>query len=110
MNPGGSPDDEAERQLSLLTRMTAALGRYPVSVSIAAGSRLRLTVAGTDRDNLYVPERDPAPVLTLFFGGRRGSRLDLPVEDAARRPEGRVIPGAFADQDPGFAFGKSGSH
>ena len=26
VNPGGSPDDEAERQLSLLTRMTAALG------------------------------------------------------------------------------------
>ena len=91
-------------------RMTAALELYPVSVSIAAGSRLRLTVAGTDRDNLYVPERDPAPVLTLFFGGPRGSRLDLPMEDAARRPEGRVIPGAFADQDPGFAFGKSGSH
>ena len=80
--------------------MTAALELYPVSVSIAAGSRLRLTVAGTDRDNLYVPERDPVPVLTLFFGGPGGSRLDLPVEDAARRPEGRVI----AD-----AFGRSGS-
>lgn len=26
VNPGGSPEDEAERQLSLLTRMTAALG------------------------------------------------------------------------------------
>jgi len=87
-------------------RMTAALELYPVSVSIGAGSRLRLTVAGTDRDNLYVPERDPAPVLTLFFGGRSGSRLELPVEDVARRPEGRVIPGAFEGQDPGFAFGK----
>ena len=85
--------------------MTAALELYPVSVSIGAGSRLRLTVAGTDRDNLYVPERDPAPVLTLFFGGRSGSRLELPVEDTERRPEGRVIPDAFEGQDAGFAFG-----
>ncbi|MCY3772079.1 MAG: CocE/NonD family hydrolase [Gemmatimonadetes bacterium] len=87
-------------------RMTAALELYPVSVSIGAGSRLRLTVAGTDRDNLYVPERDPAPVLTLFFGGPSGSRLELPVEDVARRPEGRVIPDAFEGQAPGFAFAK----
>ena len=86
-------------------RMTAALELYPVSVSIGAGSRLRLTVAGTDRDNLYVPKRDPAPVLTLFFGGRSGSRLELPVEDTERRPEGRVIPDAFEGQDAGFAFG-----
>ena len=88
-------------------RMTAALELYPVSVSIGAGSRLRLTVAGTDRDNLHVPERDPAPVLTLYFGGPSGSRLELPLEDAARRPEGRVIQDAFAGQDPGFAFARS---
>ncbi len=87
-------------------RMTAALELYPVSVAIGVGSRLRLTVAGTDRDNLYVPERDPAPVLTLFFGGRSGSRLELPVEDVAGRPEGRVIPDAFEGQAPGFAFAK----
>ena len=87
-------------------RMTAALELYPVSVALEAGSRLRLTVAGTDRDNLHVPERDPAPVLTFFLGGDSPSRLVLPVENAARRPEGRILPDAFAGQDPGFAFGK----
>ena len=87
-------------------RMTAALELYPASVSLARGSRLRLTIAGTDRDNLYVPERDPIPVLTFFFGGDSGSRLDLPVEDASKRPSDRILPDAFAGQDPGFAFGK----
>ena len=85
-------------------RMTAALELYPVSVSLHAGSRLRLTIAGTDRDNLHVPEREPVPVLTFFLGGSTGSRLELPVEHAARRPDGRLLPDAFAGQDPGFAF------
>ncbi len=85
-------------------RMTAALELHPVSVSLFAGSRLRLTVAGTDRDNLHVPERDPAPVLTFFFGGEAGSRLELPLENAAKRPAGRILPDAFGGQDPGFAF------
>ena len=87
-------------------RMSAALELYPVSVLLPAGCRLRLTIAGTDRDNLYVPERDPAPVLTFFLGGGSGSRLVLPVEKADRRPEGRVLDDAFAGQDPGFAFRK----
>ena len=86
-------------------RMTAALELYPVSVALEAGSRLRLTVAGTDRDNLHVPERDPAPVLTFFLGGDSPSRLVLPLENAARRPADRILPDAFAGQDPGFAFG-----
>lgn len=87
-------------------RITAALELYPASVLLASGSRLRLTIAGTDRDNLYVPERDPSPVLTFFFGGDAGSRLDLPVENASRRPSNRILANAFAGQDPGFAFGK----
>ena len=86
--------------------MTAALELHPVSVSLFAGSRLRLTVAGTDRDNLHVPERDPAPVLTFFFGGEAGSRLELPIENDAKRPAGRILPGAFGGQDPGFAFAR----
>ena len=52
---------------------------------------------------------DTPLAISAIAGSELEDRLDLPVEDAARRPEGRVIPDAFADQDPGFAFGKSGS-
>lgn len=41
-------------------RMTAALELHPVSVSLRAGSRLRLTIAGTEGDNLYMPEWEHA--------------------------------------------------
>ena len=84
--------------------MDVAMELYPVSVRIEPGSRLRVCIAGTDKDNLHVPEQDPAPTLRLTVGGPQASRLLLPVDDPASRPASRILEGAFADQDPGFAF------
>ncbi len=87
-------------------RMTVPVEMYPVSVKVTAGNKLRLVVAGTDCDNLYVPAQDPASELTVFLGGDGGSRLELPIENAGQRPADRILEGAFADQDPGYAFGQ----
>ena len=46
------------------------------------------------------------PRSELTVGGPRGSRLLLPVEDPAPRPADRILPDAFAGQDPGFAFAR----
>ena len=87
-------------------RMTVPVEMYPISVKVTSGNRLRLVVAGTDCDNLYVPVQDPASELTVYLGGENGSRLELPLENAAQRPGDRILEGAFADQDPGYAFGE----
>ncbi len=51
----------------------------PVSWVFAAGSRVRLSLAGTDADHVgQVPHGRP-PVLTLLRGGERASALDLPL-------------------------------
>ncbi|MDP6971601.1 MAG: CocE/NonD family hydrolase, partial [Pseudomonadales bacterium] len=86
-------------------RMTVPVELYPVSVRVGVGNRIRVVVAGTDADNLYVPAVDPAPELTVYLGGENGSRLELPVERAEQRPADRILEGAFADQDAGYAFG-----
>ena len=56
-------------------------GLTPVSRVIPAGGRLRVTITGADprQRNLQDIKQTPAPVLTLFRGGRTGSRIDLPV-------------------------------
>lgn len=56
-------------------------GLTPVSRVIPAGGRLRVTITGADprQRNLQDIKQTPPPVLTLFRGGRTGSRIDLPV-------------------------------
>ena len=85
-------------------RMTVPVELYPVSVKITAGNRLRLVIAGTDCDNLYVPAQSPASEFTVYLGGENGSRLELPIEDVSKRPKDRVLHDAFENQDHGFAF------
>lgn len=53
----------------------------PVSRVVPAGARLRLTVAGADprQRNLKDIQLTPAPVITVFHGGKDASRIDLPV-------------------------------
>ena len=70
-----------------------------------AGKPVAIDIAGTGPHNLYGPEANPIAAITFFFGGDIGSRLDLPVDDASKRPSDRILPHAFAGQDPGFAFG-----
>ena len=85
--------------------MTVPVELYPVSVRVGRGNRIRVVVAGTDADNLYVTKLDPAPEITVYLGGENGSRLELPIEDSEQRPAERILKGAFADQDAGYAFG-----
>lgn len=53
----------------------------PVSRVVPVGARLRVTIAGADprQRNLQEIKQTPPPVLTLFRGGKAGSRIDLPV-------------------------------
>ncbi len=44
-----------------------------------AGERIRLTIAGADRDNTLQAERDPPPRLALHAGGPFPSVLRLPI-------------------------------
>ncbi len=50
----------------------------PVSRIVPVGSRLRVTVAGADprQRNLQDIKQTPPPVLTVFRGGKTGSRID----------------------------------
>jgi putative CocE/NonD family hydrolase len=63
--------------------MELAIELYPVAWRLQAGSRVRLTIAGSDADNLLVVPADPAPTLSVVIGGDFASRLYLPVVDAA---------------------------
>jgi hypothetical protein len=64
---------------------------------VAKGSRLRVTLAGADKDNYTVAVHDPAPTLTVHQGGPRASFLELPVVAGPRVSQ--AIADAFAD-DP----------
>ncbi|ESQ89420.1 glutaryl 7-ACA acylase [Asticcacaulis sp. AC460] len=59
-------------------RMDIAL--TPVSRVVPAGAKLRLTVTGADprQRNLKEIQLDPAPQITVVYGGAEPSRIDLP--------------------------------
>lgn len=63
--------------------MEVGLEFYPVGWRLSPGSRIRLTLAGADADNLLIIPEDPAPTLTLLTGGEPASHLILPIVDAA---------------------------
>jgi predicted acyl esterase len=52
----------------------------PTSWRFAAGQRIRIAIAATDRDHFArIPDGRPAQ-LQLFRGGSRASRIELPFE------------------------------
>jgi putative CocE/NonD family hydrolase len=53
----------------------------PVSRVVAAGSRLRVTIAGADprQRNLQQIRLDPRPEIGVVIGGQDGSRIELPL-------------------------------
>lgn len=53
----------------------------PISLVVEPGERLRVVVAGADprQRNLNDIRLDPAPQITVRFGGDRASRIDLPI-------------------------------
>jgi uncharacterized protein len=55
----------------------------PVAWHFAAGSRIRLSIAGADDDHCgQVPHGRP-PLLTMLWGGDNASALELPLSPAA---------------------------
>jgi predicted acyl esterase len=62
-------------------RVPVSIAFTPVSRVIAAGSRLRLTIAGADprQRNLQQIRISPAPRITVYSGGRDASRIELPI-------------------------------
>ena len=60
-----------------------SLALTAVSRIIPAGARLRLTVAGADprQRNLQDIKLDPPPKISIYHGGRDGSRIDLPLAE-----------------------------
>lgn len=55
------------------------LDLHPIACVFRAGSRIRITLTGCDRDNASTPAQYPPPVLTILRHGRYASRVDLPV-------------------------------
>ena len=58
----------------------------PTSRIIAAGHRLRFSIAGADtrQRNLAALRRDPAPVFTVATGGKAGSYLEIDLQPLDR--------------------------
>jgi len=63
-------------------RYTVALGFHPVSYRLAAGHRLQLSLANSDRHNFAPPGSNGQ--LTVHFGAAQSSSLRLPLEPAGQ--------------------------
>ena len=72
--------------------------------SLAAGQRLRLTIAGADADNLIVPTQGCEATLAIHVGGERGARLLLPIVNESVTPTAHIVEGGFNGGSGGFAF------
>lgn len=72
----------------------------PTSVLVPRGWRLRLAIAGADRDTFAIRRGQP-PELTLEFGGPAASRVSLPtLEEPASKSVQRVLPAATPPLSP----------
>ena len=78
-------------------RMQIRLDMLALACAIPAGHRLRLTLAGADRDNYYIPAQSPPVALTFELGA---CALTLPV--ATRR--NAMAEGLFEDDPMPFGF------
>jgi len=72
-------------------RVRIDLDLTPVSRIVPAGASLRFVVTGADprQRDLKAQVVDPAPNISVFFGGKQGSRIDLPVAEAAIQQTGQ---------------------
>ena len=88
--------------------MRLSLELYPVSATVRAGDRLRLTISGADAENLVVPTQGDEATLNILLGGEGAARLLLPVVNQAVIPTASVVEGAFNGGPGGFAFRRPG--
>ncbi|MXO58427.1 CocE/NonD family hydrolase [Altererythrobacter salegens] len=63
--------------------VSLSIAMTPVSLVVPAGDSLRFVVAGADprQRNLADIKLNPAPRITVRWGGRDGSRVDLPLSN-----------------------------
>lgn len=52
---------------------------YPTSIVFQKGNRIRLTIAGADRDTYDTPVVSPAPTIEILRGGPHASYVALPI-------------------------------
>jgi putative CocE/NonD family hydrolase len=64
-------------------RLVCALS--PIAWQFPAGSRIRVSIAGSDADNALTPRLVPAPVIRVHRSAQHASFLDLPVHDDTDR-------------------------
>ena len=88
--------------------MRLSLELYPVSATVRAGDRLRITISGADAENLVVPTQGDEATLSILLGGEGAARLRLPVVNQAVIPTASVVEGAFNGGPGGFAFRRPG--
>jgi putative CocE/NonD family hydrolase len=100
-----STESATRAPFPIATAVDVAFELWAVSWRLPAGHRVRIALAGADRDNYTIPEHDPAPVLTVHQGGPRASFLELPtVADGPRLTQS--ISDAFADDSIKAPFEK----
>lgn len=81
------------REPRAIKRKALQLDLHPISTNIPAGSRLRISLTGADRDNARTSERSPAPTVRFHAGGT----VDLPVVGGAQTLANALSPtGAYA--------------
>jgi putative CocE/NonD family hydrolase len=68
--------DAAHLQPGEITELTFDL--LPTSYLFKAGHRIRLALAGADKDHFFIPPGEP-PLLHFYCDSERASRIELPV-------------------------------
>lgn len=86
----GRAEDYAPLETGKPVRLSFSL--TPAARIVPAGHRLRLVVTGADprQRNLADIRVDPAPEITVHFGGDESTRIDLPLQPLAQPPDARA--------------------
>lgn len=77
---------------------------YPTSNLFRAGHRIRVTIAGADRDNATTPELSPAPTISLYRAGQHSSYIVLPIVPTTTTAAAIVTPPLKSHSASGLIF------
>jgi putative CocE/NonD family hydrolase len=73
--------DEQPLEPGVVTELT--FGLFAVSWLFRAGHRIRVAIAGADKDNFAAVAEDQSPVIDVHHGAEYPSRVELPVRPRA---------------------------
>jgi uncharacterized protein len=74
------------------------LDLLPTSTRFPAGSRIRVTITGADRDNSLTPEQSPPPVISILRNSAHASYVVLPIVPVAPQEAGGAQSAAPAEK------------